>query len=86
MNMHLKNVRVTIKGRNPVSMETLSIRGNNVRYVILPESLNLDTLLVDDTPRIKPVEGTGGAGRGGRGRGRGRGGFRGRGGGRGRGA
>ncbi|ETO24905.1 hypothetical protein RFI_12250 [Reticulomyxa filosa] len=34
-------------------METLSIRGSNIRYVLLPESLNLDTLLVDDTPKRK---------------------------------
>jgi len=62
-------------------MDHLSLRGNNIRYYILPDSLNLDTLLVDDTPRIKPGKvggaagaGRGGAaGRGGRGRGRGRG-------------
>jgi len=28
--------------------------GNNIRYFILPESLPLDTLLVDDTPKAKP--------------------------------
>lgn len=80
MNMHMKSVKMTVKGRNQVQMETLSIRGNNIRHVVLPDTLNLDTLLIDDTPRMKPAP----AGRGGgaRGRGRGRGG---RGGGRGRG-
>ena len=82
MNMHLKSVKMTVKGRNQVQMETLSIRGNNVRHVVLPDSLNLDTLLIDDTPRMKPAPaGRGGAargrGRGGRGGGRGRGGSRG---------
>jgi len=84
MNMHLRAVRMTLKGRGAQSVDTLSVRGNNVRYVILPESLNLDTLLVDDTPRIKPGADAGArgargrGGRGGRGRGMGRG--RGRGG------
>eukprot|EP00227_Mantoniella_beaufortii_P018707 CAMPEP_0197590610 /NCGR_PEP_ID=MMETSP1326-20131121/11617_1 /TAXON_ID=1155430 /ORGANISM="Genus nov. species nov., Strain RCC2288" /LENGTH=103 /DNA_ID=CAMNT_0043155743 /DNA_START=198 /DNA_END=505 /DNA_ORIENTATION=+ len=53
MNTHLKNVKLTLKGKNPVTMDHLSVRGNNIRYYILPDSLNLDTLLVDDTPKIK---------------------------------
>ncbi len=89
MNTYLRNVKATIKGKNPVSQDFLSIRGNNIRYYILPDSLNLDTLLVDDTPkhalsRVQPKPGRGGRGggrRGGRGGGRGGGG---RGGGRGR--
>ena len=35
MNMHLKSVKVALKGKNPVSMDALSIRGNNVRYIML---------------------------------------------------
>jgi small nuclear ribonucleoprotein D1 len=27
--------------------------GNNIRYFVLPDSLPLDTLLVDDTPKAK---------------------------------
>lgn len=131
MNTHLKTVKMALKGKNPVSMDALSIRGNTIRYVMcvaspllqtaladlqrplpslvcgrargpppprpphprhphtaahpraiiffrsLPDSLNLDQLLVDDTPRIKPAREAAGRGRG-RGRG-GRGGFRGRG-------
>lgn len=53
MNTHLKSVKMTLKGKNPVNLESLSIRGNNVRYFILPNTLNLDTLLVDDAPRPK---------------------------------
>lgn len=53
MNTYLKNVKVTLKGKNPVSYESLSIRGNNIRYYILPDALNLDTLLVDDAPKSK---------------------------------
>ena len=44
MNTHLKNVKMTLKNRDPVQLETLSIRGNNIRYYILPESLPLVSL------------------------------------------
>jgi small nuclear ribonucleoprotein D1 len=53
MNTHLKTVKMTVKGRNAVTLDTLSIRGSNIRYYILPDSLNLDNLLIDDTPRPK---------------------------------
>ena len=60
MNTHLKSVKMTIKGRDPISLDTLSLRGNNIRYFVLPENLPLDTLLVDDTPkaRARKREGT----------------------------
>nr|WJH19431.1 SNRPD1 [Euglena gracilis] len=54
MNTHLKAVKVTLKGKNPVAMDHLSVRGNNIRYFILPDSLNLDNLLIDTTPKPKP--------------------------------
>ncbi len=53
MNTHLKSVKMTIKNRDPVQLDSLSIRGNNIRYFILPESLPLDTLLIDNTPKAK---------------------------------
>ena len=91
MNTHMKNVKVTVKHSNPVSMDHLTIRGSNIRYFILPDSLPLDTLLIDDTPIQRPPRETGlrplarGRGRGGRGAPRGaRGGPRGGGGFRGR--
>ncbi|XP_037084632.1 small nuclear ribonucleoprotein Sm D1-like isoform X1 [Pollicipes pollicipes] len=78
MNTHLKAVKMTLKNREPVQLDSLSIRGNNIRYYILPDSLPLETLLIDDTPKMRSRR----ADRGGRGgpRGRGRGGPRGRGG------
>ena len=93
MNTHLKNVKLTLKGKNPTSLDSLSVRGNTVRYFLLPDSLNLDALLVDETKKKAPAAragrggmrggrggrgGQGGRGRGGRGGGAGRG--RGRGG------
>ena len=68
-----------------MSHATLSVRGSTVRSWILPEALNVDALLVDDTPKksqsaaaIKSMGRGGGGGlapgsSGGRGRGRGRG-------------
>lgn len=53
MNTHLKAVKMTVKNREPMQLDSLSIRGNNIRYFILPESLPLDTLLVDDAPKAK---------------------------------
>ncbi|KAJ2715557.1 Small nuclear ribonucleoprotein Sm D1 [Coemansia spiralis] len=87
MNTHLKKVKMTVKNREPTSLDTLSLRGNNIRLYILPDSLPLDTLLIDDTPKPKARKREAVAGAGGpRGRGRGRGGRGGpRGGGRGRG-
>ncbi|CAO3687922.1 unnamed protein product [Umbelopsis vinacea] len=86
MNTHLKPVKMTVKNKDPVNLESLSIRGNNIRHFILPDSLPLDTLLIDDSPKSKGkkkesaapgrgrgrgMRGGGGGGRGGRGRGRG---------------
>ncbi|KAL6707434.1 Sm snRNP core protein Smd1 [Coniothyrium glycines] len=91
MNVALRAVKYTPKSRDTVALDTMTVRGSTVRYIILPDSLPLDTLLIDDAPKPKnkarkEVAGGGDRGRGGRGGGRGRGGpGRGRGGGRGRG-
>lgn len=81
---------MTPKGRDPISLDTINIRGSTIRYYILPDSLPLDTLLVDDAPKPKnkarkEADRGGRGGRGGPrgGGGRGRGGPRGRGRGRG---
>nr|VZI09674.1 unnamed protein product [Spirometra erinaceieuropaei] len=85
MNTHLRSVKLTMKNEDPVSMDTLTVRGNNIRYFILPDTLPLDTLLIDEgPPKKRPKKdaattlSTRGRGRGGI-RGRGRGGPRGRG-------
>ncbi len=85
MNTHLKSVKLLNRGGVSQSLDSLSIRGNNIRYFILPDALPLETLLVDDTPKAKAKKREAMAARGaaarGRGRGRGRGGSRGGGGG-----
>lgn len=88
MNTHLKQVKCIVKNKNPIMLETMSVRGSTIRYVILPDALNLDALLADD-PKKKAAHltnvaasraGRGRTSRGGRG---GRGGARGGRGGRG---
>jgi small nuclear ribonucleoprotein D1 len=44
---------MTVKGRDPVTLDSLSLRGSTIRYFILPDSLPLDTLLIDDRPKLK---------------------------------
>ena len=39
---------MTARGRNPVILDSLSVRGSTIRDIILPDSLNLDTLLSFD--------------------------------------
>ncbi|GFQ97070.1 probable small nuclear ribonucleoprotein Sm D1 [Trichonephila clavata] len=56
MNTHLRSVKFTLKNRDPVELDTISIPGNQIRYFILPDSLPLETLLVDDTPKAKAKE------------------------------
>ncbi|KAK4212953.1 ER protein Pkr1-domain-containing protein [Rhypophila decipiens] len=90
MNTALRNVKMTLKGQDTLSLDTMNIRGSTIRLIILPDSIPLDSLLVDDAPKPKNkarkeqadrgggVRGRGGP-RGGRGRGGPRGGGRGRG-------
>lgn len=55
MNTHLKTVKLTLKRRNPILMDHLTIRGNNIRLFILPDSCPLETLLIDDTPKLQQI-------------------------------
>ena len=88
MNLHLKKVKVTLKNRMPMAMDHITVRGNNIRYVVLPDHTPLDGLLEEEGPRVKGVRAEkkgaagaapGGAAPAGRGRGRGAAGGRGRG-------
>lgn len=49
MNITLKKVKMTIKYRDLIEVDFINIRGNNIRNVVLPESINLDLLLQDTT-------------------------------------
>jgi small nuclear ribonucleoprotein D1 len=53
MNTHLKTVKMTVKNKDPVALDSLSLRGNTIRFFILPDAVPLDTLLIDDRPKMK---------------------------------
>ena len=59
MNTHLKMVKLTVKGREAINLDHLTIRGNNIRYFVLPPSLPLETFLVDDAPKVRNKKTTG---------------------------
>jgi len=48
MNVHLKLVKLTSKDRAPITLENYSVRGNQIRHVVLPDYLPIDTLLIDE--------------------------------------
>ncbi len=53
MNAHLKKAKMTARGKNPVSYATLSVRGSTVRAWLLPDGLNLDALLVEESTKVR---------------------------------
>lgn len=77
MNLNLKNVKLQQKYQDPILLQYINVRGNQIRQVLLPEDLNIESVLEKSQTKIKgqgagpsakPVK------RGGlRGRGRGRG-------------
>merc|ERR1712224_951379 len=71
MNVHMKNVKFISREREEKILETMTIRGSNIRYIILPQQLALDNLLIDDKTQQKSKGSkTRVRGRGHRGRGR----------------
>ncbi|KAL6449672.1 SMD1A Small nuclear ribonucleoprotein SmD1a [Candida maltosa Xu316] len=83
MNLNLKNVKLQQPLQDPILLQFINIRGNQIRQIILPDELNIESVLAKSETKIKGQ----GAGPGAKPvtNGRGRGGFRGRGRGRGRG-
>lgn len=58
MNTHLKTVKMTVKGYDPITLDHLTIRGNNIRYFFLPDEIALDSFLVDDATKLKQKNNT----------------------------
>ena len=44
MNLYLKNVKKSLNKENTVYFDSVSIRGSMVRYVILPNWINLELI------------------------------------------
>ena len=54
---------MTIKGtisshsdKNPIQLDQLTVRGSSIRYVILPETIQLDALLVEEEQKVKKAK------------------------------
>lgn len=56
MNTFLQNVKMTVKDKNPINLDQLTLRGSSIRYVILSESLQLDALLVEEESKAKKAK------------------------------
>ena len=56
MNTFLKNVKMTAKDKDPISLDQLTLRGSSIRYVILPETIQLDALLVEEESKAKKAK------------------------------
>ena len=46
MNIFLQNVKMTVKDKNPINLDQLTLRGSSIRYVILPETLQFLPLYI----------------------------------------
>jgi small nuclear ribonucleoprotein D1 len=42
--------------KNPLQLDQLTVRGSSIRYVILPETLQLDSLLVEEESKVKKAK------------------------------
>ena len=73
MNLHLKNVRLQQPLQDPILLQYINIRGNQVRQILLPDELNIESVLAKSETKIK------GSGAGPGAKAVARGGFRGRG-------
>merc|ERR1712224_544624 len=45
MNTHLKMLKLISKNLDVIKADQMTIRGSHIRYVIIPDSINIDTLL-----------------------------------------
>ena len=47
MNLYLKNVKKSLSQKKSIYFESISIRGSMIRYIIFPNWINLDLLLIE---------------------------------------
>ena len=53
MNLHLKNVRLQQPLQDPILLQYINIRGNQVRQILLPDELNIESVLAKSETKIK---------------------------------
>merc|ERR1712224_933171 len=47
MNTHLRGVKMVSLRNKPIIIDKMTVRGSSLRHFVLPDSINIDTLLVD---------------------------------------
>merc|ERR1719265_568205 len=59
MNTHLKALKILSKNSELIKADHMTIRGSHIRYVIIPDSINIDSLLAAlDIVKDKPKKRT----------------------------
>ncbi|KAF9593494.1 hypothetical protein IFM89_023606 [Coptis chinensis] len=58
IHTHLKTVKPTLKGKNPVTLDHPTVRAADSLLHSPPTKINLETFLVEETPRVKPKKPT----------------------------
>ncbi|CCE86114.1 Piso0_005764 [Millerozyma farinosa CBS 7064] len=53
MNISMKNVKLIRPHQDPQLLQYMNIRGNQIRLVILPDDLNIDSVLAKSAVTIK---------------------------------
>lgn len=53
MNLSMKNIKLIQQHQDPQLMQFMNIRGNQIRQILLPDDLNIDSLLAKSVVKIK---------------------------------
>ena len=53
MNMNLRDAKMTVPYRDTIALEHITLRGNQVRMVLLPDELNLDSVLQETVAKSR---------------------------------
>lgn len=53
MNVSLKNIKLIQPHQDPQLMQFMNIRGNQIRQILLPDELDIESLLAKSVVRIK---------------------------------
>lgn len=53
MNLSLKNIKLIQPHQDPQLLQFMNIRGNQIRQILLPEDLNIDSVMAKSVVKIK---------------------------------
>lgn len=53
MNLSMKNIKLIQPHQDPQLMQFMNIRGNQIRQILLPDDLNIESLLSRSTVKMK---------------------------------